>query len=100
MVLIHYCSTCGFRKPAERIAAAVTQSLSLRCELRKAFWGTFRIEYDGREIYNRWKSGGWLGRLGLGKNPRPEEIVELLRRSELPASESEPQANVSTAASS
>ena len=79
MIIIHYCSTCGFRKPAERIAATIERELSLPCTLRKAFWGTFRIESDGREIYNRWKTRGWLGRLGLGRNPQPEEIVSLLR---------------------
>lgn len=100
MLTIHYCATCGFRKHAERIAAAVQSELSIPCQMRKAFWGTFRIEYGGREIYNRWKSGGWLGRLGLGKNPRPEEILSLLRQAELTLSRNESPANVSTAATS
>lgn len=100
MVIIHYCRTCGFRKPAEHIAAAVEQALSIRCELRKGFWGTFRIESDGREIYNRWKTRGWLGRLGLGQNPRSEEIVTLLRQTAPQSVDREPQANALRAATS
>lgn len=97
-VVIHYCSTCGFRKHAERIAEHIERELSLPCQLQKGFWGTFRIESDGQEIYNRWKTRGWLGRLGLGHNPQPDEIVARLRQTEQPKSGREPQANALRAA--
>jgi hypothetical protein len=51
----------------------------VRCELRPAFWGTFRIVHAGEEIFNRWKTRGWLGRLGCGRTPTPDEIVTLVR---------------------
>lgn len=79
-VTIHYCPPCGLREPAERIAEALERELSLGAELREGFWGTFRVEYGGDEIFNRWKDRGWLGRIGFGKVPRPEEIVTLIRQ--------------------
>jgi predicted Rdx family selenoprotein len=78
-VTIHYCKTCHFERPARAIAAALEQECGLQSELRRAFWGTFRIEYAGEEIYNRWKTRGWLGRVGLGRTPTPDEIVALVR---------------------
>ena len=77
-VKIHYCRTCGFREQAEAIAEVLNQTLDAKTELREGFWGTFRIECDGEEIFNRWKSRGILGRLGLGRNPLPEEIARLV----------------------
>lgn len=78
-VVIYFCRTCGFDKPAEQIAEALRYELGLSVECRPSFWGCFRIEYDGREIFNRWKTRGWLGRLGCGRTPSSAEIVELLR---------------------
>lgn len=78
-VVIYFCRTCGFGKPAEQIADAVRRELGLSTECRPGFWGCFRIEHDGQEIFNRWKTRGWLGRLGCGRTPSPEEIVALLR---------------------
>lgn len=78
-VVIHFCRTCGFEKPAEQIADAVRRELGLTVECRPGFWGCFRIEQDGREVFNRWKTRGWLGRLGCGRTPTAEEIVRLLR---------------------
>ena len=77
-VTIHYCRLCGFAAHAETIARAVDEELGLSTELREAFWGTFRVEVSGREVYNRWRTRGLLGRLGLGRTPTPGEIVELL----------------------
>ncbi len=77
-VTIHYCRLCGFASHAEAIARAVDEELGLATELREAFWGTFRIESSGCEIYNRWRTRGLLGRLGMGRTPTPGEIVELL----------------------
>jgi predicted Rdx family selenoprotein len=78
-VVIYFCRTCGFGKPAEEIAGVVRRELGLTVECRPGFWGCFRIERDGQEIFNRWKTRGWLGRLGWGRSPTAEEIVELLR---------------------
>ena len=78
-VVIHYCRTCGFGFPAEQIAAAVRRELGLVVECRPGWWGCFRIEAWGREIFNRWETRGWLGRLGFGHTPGPSEVVELLR---------------------
>ena len=78
-VTIFYCPPCGLREPAEKIAEALERELRLGAQLEEGFWGTFRVEADGEVIFNRWKDRGWLGRLGLGKVPTPEEIVALLR---------------------
>lgn len=78
-ITIYYCPPCGLRKPAERIAEALERELSLGADLHEGFWGTFRVECDGEVIFNRWKDRGWLGRLGFGAVPTPEEIVALVR---------------------
>ncbi len=80
-VVIHFCRTCGFDRPAEQIAEALRHELGLTVECRPGFWGCFRIERDGQEMFNRWKTRGWLGRLGCGRMPPPGEIIELLRPS-------------------
>ena len=77
-VRIHYCRRCGFSEPAEAIARALGADLGLSTVLCPAFWGSFRIEFSGREVYNRWRTRGILGRLGMGHTPTPEEIVALL----------------------
>ncbi len=79
-VAIIYCPPCGLREPAERIAEALERELSLGAELREGFWGAFRVEMGGEVIFNRWKDRGWLGRMGFGKVPTPEEIVSLVRQ--------------------
>ena len=79
-VVIHYCRACGFDVPAERIAEAVRRELGLTVECRAGWWGCFRIEAAGREIFNRWKSRGWLGRIGFGHTPEPNDVIEMLRR--------------------
>ena len=79
-VVIHFCRTCGFGPLAEQIAAAVRRELGLTVECLPDFWGCFGIEQDGQEIFNRWKTRGWLGRLGCGRSPTSAEIVELLRQ--------------------
>ena len=79
-VVIHFCRTCGFGPPAEQIAAAVRGELGLTVECRPGFWGCFRVEFDEQEIFNRWKTRGWLGRLGCGRSPTSAEIIELVRR--------------------
>ena len=78
-VTIWYCELCHLQAPAEAIAAALEEQFGLKCELKQGFWGTFLVEYQGREIFNRWKHRGVIGRLGFGATPRPEEIVERLR---------------------
>jgi predicted Rdx family selenoprotein len=78
-VIIHYCRTCGFGVPAEQIAEAVRREFGLSVECRPSWWGCFRIESSGCELFNRWKSRGWLGRLGFGHTPAPAEVVEQLR---------------------
>jgi selT/selW/selH-like putative selenoprotein len=78
-VVIYFCRTCGFGPPAEAIAEALRRELGLSVECRPGFWGCFRIEFNGRELFNRWKTRGWLGRLGCGRTPTPQEIVELIR---------------------
>ena len=77
-VRIHYCSLCGFAEHAEAIAQAVSAELGLATDLQEAVWGTFRVAWSGQEIYNRWRTRGILGRLGMGRTPTPEEIVLLL----------------------
>ena len=79
-VVIHFCRTCGFDKPAEQIAEALRRELGLTVECRPGFWGCFRIEQDGQEIFNRWRTRGWWGRLGCGRTPTSAEIVELFQQ--------------------
>ncbi len=78
-VTIYYCPPCRLRGPAEEIARAVERELGFETEIKQGFWGTFRVESDGEVIFNRWKDRGWLGRLGLGAVPTPEEILNRLR---------------------
>lgn len=79
MITIYYCELCHLRVPAEAIAAAVEKEFGLKSELREAFWGTFQIDYNGQEVFNRWKHRGLIGRLGFGRTPKPEEIIKRLR---------------------
>jgi selenoprotein W-related protein len=76
---IHYCRLCGLEPRAREIAAALRREYGLECEIREGFWGTFRIEHGGEEVFNRWKSRGWLGRLGLGRTPTADEVVAQFR---------------------
>ncbi|MFG0334088.1 MAG: Rdx family protein [Maioricimonas sp. JB049] len=76
---IFYCSTCRFRPVAERIAEALKRESGVESRLVEGPWGTFRVEYDGEEVFNRWTSRGWIGRLGLGCKPTPEEIIDIVR---------------------
>lgn len=78
-VRIWYCRTCGFEPLAREIATNIERELGLPTELKSAFWGTFRIDHAGREVFNRWKNRGWMGRIGCGTSPTPNEILELLR---------------------
>ncbi len=78
-VTIYYCRLCKLRKPAEAIAQALQHELGVQANLAEGFWGTFRIEVDGQDVFNRWQSRGIWGRLGFGRTPSPEEIVALLR---------------------
>ncbi len=66
-VLIRFCRTCGFGVPAEQIAKALRQELGIRVECQPGYWGCFRVEFDGIEVFNRWKTRRWLGRLGFGR---------------------------------
>lgn len=79
-VTIHYCPTCGFRQHAETIGDALRSECGANVALREAFWGTFRIERDGAEIFNRWRTRGLLGRIGCGRMPTPAEIVARVRQ--------------------
>lgn len=89
--VVYYCKTCHFEEPALAIARELEEQLGIRCEVRRAFWGTFKVELEGREIYNRWKAQGWLGRIGLAKAPQPDEVVSLIRsRLSDPNPESQP----------
>lgn len=77
-VTIYYCKLCKLREPAEAISAALGEQLGVDCTLREGFWGTFRVEVEGQEVFNRWKSRGLWGRLGFGRTPTPTEIVPLV----------------------
>jgi len=78
-VTIHYCQTCGFRERADEVARALEQKFELHCKIQKGFWGTFRIEHGGEEVFNRWKTRGILGRIGLGRTPTAAEIVRIFQ---------------------
>ena len=84
-VSIRFCRACGFHAPAEQIAEALRQQLGLTVECRPGFWSCFHIELDGAEVFNRWKTRGWLGRLGCGRTPTPDEILETIRGHLIPA---------------
>ena len=79
-VLIRFCRTCGFGVLAEQIAEVLRGELDLVVECRSSYWGCFRVELDGVEIFNRWKTRGWLGRLGFGRTPSSGEVVSLIRK--------------------
>lgn len=77
-VVIYFCRTCGFGEPAQQIADVLRETFELSVECRPSFWGCFRIELNGRELFNRWKTRGWLGRLGFGRTPTTDEVIELV----------------------
>lgn len=79
-VSIRYCRTCGFREPAEAIAESLRSEFGLEPRLEEGFWGTFQIRHDGVEVFNRWKTRGVWGRLGLGRTPDPSEVVTIFAR--------------------
>lgn len=79
-VLIRFCRTCGFGVPAEQIAKALRQELGISVECQPGYWGCFRVEFDGIEVFNRWKTRRWLGRLGFGRTPSTDEVVGLIRQ--------------------
>lgn len=76
---IYYCRTCRFRPVAEQIADALQREFGIESRLVEGVWGTFRVVYGGEEVFNRWTSRGWIGRLGFGRKPTPEEIVTAIR---------------------
>lgn len=82
-VLIYYCRTCGFGALAQQISDASARefgnTLGMRVDCKSSYWGCFRVEMEGVEIFNRWKTRGWLGRVGFGRTPTREEIIELIR---------------------
>ena len=78
-VTIFFCRLCRLREPAQQIADALQSELGMKAELRKGFWGTFRVEHDGTEVFNRRKDRGFLGRLGFGRTPTPDEIVAIFQ---------------------
>ena len=57
-VTVYYCRLCKLREPAEAIAAALRSELEIAADVQEGFWGTFRIELEGREIFNRRKTRG------------------------------------------
>lgn len=77
--VIYYCRTCGFQKPAEAAAAAFQREFGIETELKRAFWGTFRIEYGGQQIYNRWKAVGFWGWIGFADPATTTELVQMFR---------------------
>lgn len=76
---IYYCRTCRFRPVAETIAEAIQREFGVQSRLVEGVWGTFRVVYRGEEVFNRWTSRGWIGRLGFGHKPTPDEIVSAIR---------------------
>lgn len=82
-ILIWYCRTCGFEALAKQISEALSREFGagfgLKIECRPSYWGCFRIEHQGIEIFNRWKTRGWRGRFGFGRVPSPDEVIELIR---------------------
>lgn len=82
-VLICYCQTCGFGALAEQISDALARefgnTFGIRVDCKSSYWGCFRVEIEGVEIFNRWKTRGWLGRVGIGRTPTKEEIIKLIR---------------------
>ena len=78
-VLIRFCRTCGFGVLAEQIAEIMRREWGLVVECQSSYWGCFRVELDGVEVFNRWKTRGWLGRIGFGRTPSPDEVVSLIR---------------------
>ncbi|QDU40737.1 Rdx family protein [Maioricimonas rarisocia] len=76
---IYYCRTCRFRPVAEQIAEALRHEFGVESRLVEGPWGTFRVMYGGEEVFNRWTSRGWIGRLGFGRKPTPDEIIDAVR---------------------
>jgi len=74
-VLIEYCSLCHFAEPARELAERIQKEFGMQCEVRPGLWGTYRVKWKERVIFNRWTDRGLLGWMGFGTNITPEEIV-------------------------
>lgn len=79
-MVIHYCPPCGLRPTAVNLAVAVEAATGVTSEIRPGGWGTFRIEYAGNVLFDRWKTRGLLGRIGFGRLPTAEELVALVKQ--------------------
>ncbi len=75
---ITYCWPCGYGKLARELADAVQQQHEHRPQLIVGFPGAFRVEANGRVIYDKRRTRGWLGWLGFGRVPTAQEVLSLL----------------------
>ncbi|MCA9097253.1 MAG: hypothetical protein KDA36_02665 [Planctomycetaceae bacterium] len=77
-VVIEYCSLCHFAEPARALAERISREFNLDCSIRPGFWGTYRIVWGEKVIFNRWTDRGLLGWMGFGTNITSEEVIERL----------------------
>lgn len=78
-VLIEYCSLCHFAEPARALAESIRTEFGLECGVRPGFWGTYRILWGEKVIFNRWTDRGLWGWIGFGTNITVEEVLERMR---------------------
>jgi selT/selW/selH-like putative selenoprotein len=75
---IQYCGACGYRRTAERLAAKIRDRLGIEAELVRGWFGVFRVWVDDRVVFDKRWTRGLLGKLGFGRIPPDEEIMDRL----------------------
>ncbi|QDU61100.1 Rdx family protein [Planctomycetes bacterium Pan216] len=76
-VRIKYCQPCGYRRYAEELAGHYPDA---ELSFVPGFFGVFKVWIDDRLVFDRYQTGGVLGRVGLNRLPTPAEIHDHIRR--------------------
>lgn len=75
---IQYCGVCGYRRTAERLAGKFRDRLGIEPQLVRGWFGVFRVWADDRVVFDKRSTRGLLGKLGFGRIPPDDEIVDRL----------------------
>ena len=70
VIEIRHCTTCGFRRAAEALAAEIREELGLESTLVVGKVGSFDVVMNGAVVFSRSETGRF---------PRQGEIVRLIR---------------------
>lgn len=75
-VRIRYCGPCGYRGRAEALARIIQDRSGYAVTLERGNFGVFKVWLGERLLFDKRSTRGWLGKLGFGKIPPDEVILE------------------------